>query len=59
MFWRAQIQAHHILQFLDELATFVEAPKQRNTREEKALIKENAIPIEWGKDDKTRRYKLA
>ncbi len=40
-------------------ATFVEAPKQRNTREENALIKENAIPIEWGQDDKTRRYKLA
>ena len=39
-------------------ASFVEAPKQRNTRKENALIKENAIPIEWGKDDKTRLYKL-
>ena len=32
-------------------ATFVEVPRQRNNREENALIKENAIPIEWGKDD--------
>ena len=40
-------------------ATFVEAPKQRNTREENALIKEGAIPIEWGKDDKEHKHKLA
>lgn len=32
-------------------ATFVEAPKQRNTREENALIKEGATPIEWGKQE--------
>ena len=38
-------------------ATFVEAPKQRNTREENALIKEGAIPIEWG--TKENRHKLA
>ena len=38
-------------------ATFVEAPKQRNTREENALIKEGAIPIEWGKDE--NKNKLA
>jgi IS5 family transposase len=38
-------------------ATFVEAPKQRNTREENALIKENAIPLEWGK--KENKHKLA
>lgn len=31
-------------------ATFVEVPRQRNKREENALIKEGAIPIEWGKD---------
>jgi IS5 family transposase len=32
-------------------ATFVEVPRQRNKREENALIKEGAIPIEWGKDE--------
>lgn len=40
-------------------ATFVEVPKQRNTREENALIKAGAIPIEWGKDDKEHKHKLA
>lgn len=38
-------------------ATFVEVPRQRNTREENALIKEGAIPIEWGKDE--NKHKLA
>ncbi len=32
-------------------ATFVEVPRQRNTREENALIKDGAIPIEWGKEE--------
>lgn len=32
-------------------ATFVEVPRQRNTREENALIKEGAIPIEWCKEE--------
>jgi len=32
-------------------ATFVEVPRQRNTREENALIKEDAIPIDWGKKE--------
>jgi IS5 family transposase len=32
-------------------ATFVEVPRQRNKREENVLIKEGAIPIEWGKDE--------
>lgn len=31
-------------------ATFVEVPRQRNKREENALIKEGAIPIAWGTD---------
>lgn len=31
-------------------ATFVTVPKQRNTREENATIKEGAIPIEWGQN---------
>jgi transposase len=30
-------------------ATFVTVPVQRNSREENALIKEGAVPIEWGK----------
>ena len=38
-------------------ATFVEVPRQRNSREENALIKENAIPIEWGK--RCNKHKLA
>ena len=38
-------------------ATFVEAPKQRNTREENVLIKEGAVPIEWGKAE--NKHKLA
>lgn len=38
-------------------ATFVEAPRQRNSREENALIKENALPIEWGKPE--NKHKLA
>ena len=32
-------------------ATFVEVPRQRNTREENALIRCGEIPIEWGKDE--------
>lgn len=32
-------------------ATFVEVPKQRNNREENALIKEDAVPIEWGSEE--------
>ena len=32
-------------------ATFVEVPRQRNSREENALIKQGAIPIEWGKSE--------
>lgn len=31
-------------------ATFVTVPIQRNKREENALIKEGALPIEWGKE---------
>lgn len=31
-------------------ATFVTVPVQRNSREENALIKEGAVPIEWGKN---------
>lgn len=29
-------------------ATYVSVPKQRNTREENKMIKEDAVPIEWG-----------
>ena len=31
-------------------ATFVTVPVQRNRREENALIKEGAVPVEWGKN---------
>lgn len=31
-------------------ATFVTVPKQRNTREENEIIKEGAVPIEWGQN---------
>ena len=31
-------------------ATFVTVPVQRNSREENALIKAGAVPIEWGKN---------
>ncbi|AKH36835.1 MULTISPECIES: IS5 family transposase [Nitrosomonas] len=31
-------------------ATFVSVPKQRNTREENKMIKEDAVPIEWGQN---------
>lgn len=31
-------------------ATFVTVPIQRNNREENALLKEGAVPIEWGKN---------
>ena len=31
-------------------ATFVSVPKQRNTREENKIIKEDAVPIEWGEN---------
>lgn len=38
-------------------ATFVEVPRQRNSREENALINEDAIPVEWGKSE--NKNKLA
>lgn len=45
----------HAGQMID--ATFVEAPRQRNTREENALIWCGAVPIEWGKAE--NKNKLA
>lgn len=38
-------------------ATFVEVPRQRNTREENAFIKEGAVPVGWGKAE--NKNKLA
>lgn len=38
-------------------ATFVEVPRQRNRREENDLIKQDALPIEWGKPE--HKHKLA
>jgi len=41
-------------------ATFVDVPKQRNTREENADVKKGAIPIEFAKKDKNgKRSKLS
>ena len=38
-------------------ATFVAVPIQRNGREENALIKANAVPIDWGKTPAKRAHK--
>jgi len=41
-------------------ATFVDVPRQRNTREENADIKKGAVPLEFAKKDKKGNYsKLA
>ena len=36
-------------------ATFVEAPKQRNLREENALIKADAVPIDWTQNKRRQK----
>lgn len=38
-------------------ATFVEAPRQRNTREENEEIKNGKVPEEWEKDDPKTKHK--
>lgn len=38
-------------------ATFVEAPRQRNTREENKTIKEGKVPEEWEKDEPQAKHK--
>jgi len=40
-------------------ATFVDAPKQRNTREENKAIKEGKTPEEWQADTDEARHKLS
>ncbi len=40
-------------------ATFVDAPRQRNTREENKTIKNGEIPEEWKQDDAKTRHKCA
>ena len=40
-------------------ATFVTVPVQRNSREENELIKEGAVPIEWGKSPRKLAQKDA
>ena len=37
-------------------ASFVDVPRQHNTREENADIKKGAIPLEFGKKDKNGKY---
>lgn len=39
-------------------ASFVEAPRQRNTREENQIIKNNGIPEDWKKDTPEARHKI-
>ena len=39
-------------------ATFVDAPRQRNTREENQKIKAGEVPDEWKKDEPKARHKL-
>ena len=36
-------------------ATFVEAPNQRNPREENALIKVDAVPVDWNKNKRSQK----
>jgi len=38
-------------------ASFVSAPVQRNTREENTVIKEGAVPLEWGKTQNKLSHK--
>ena len=40
-------------------ATFVEAPRQRNTREENKAIKEGKVPADWQKDEAKAKHKLS
>lgn len=40
-------------------ATFVDAPKQRNTREENKTIKSGDVPKEWLENTPTAKHKLA
>lgn len=40
-------------------ASFVDVPRQRNTRDENETIKNNEIPEEWLADDPKSRHKLA
>lgn len=38
-------------------ASFIEVPKQRNTREENELIKQDAVPIDWQDEPNKREQK--
>lgn len=40
-------------------ATFVDTPRQRNTREENKVIKEGRVPENWQNGDKKSKHKLA
>ena len=40
-------------------ASFADAPRQRNSREENAAIKNGKIPEEWQKSDKKSKHRLA
>ena len=51
--FNAQIENAHLITHTGSIvdATFVDAPRQRNTREENASIKEGNIPEEWHKEE--------
>ena len=58
----AQLQSHGIVAKEGSIidASFVDVPRQRNTREQNADIKKDATPLEFGKENsKGRRDKLS
>ena len=38
--------------------TFIEAPKQRNPKDENELIKANRVPVNWTKNKRAQRIQL-
>ena len=56
-----QLEAQGIISHAGTIvdATFVDAPRQRNTREENKRIKSGEIPEEWKSDDPKAKHKLA
>lgn len=54
-----QLEKEHLITRVGTIvdATFVEAPRQRNTREENAKIKEGEIPEGWEKDAPKTQHK--
>jgi hypothetical protein len=40
-------------------ATFIEAPKQRNPKDENELIKANRVPVNWTKNKRAQKGSVA